>query len=60
MPTMHPFAEPLVPDKISSPESPLSPEWAHAITTLMGHPMSSEPGKHINKSNVIGARKTHQ
>ena len=39
MPTMHPSAEPL----------PLSPEWTHAITTLMGYPLSSEPGKHITK-----------
>ena len=49
MPTMHPSAEPQVPDKISSQESPLSPEWTHAITTLMGHQLSSEPGKHIKK-----------
>ena len=49
MPTMHPSAEPLVPDKIPSQESPLSPEWTHAITTLMGNPLSSEPGKHIKK-----------
>ena len=49
MPTMHPSAEPLVPDKIPSQGSPLSPEWTHAITTLMGHPLSSEPGKHITK-----------
>ena len=49
MPTMHPSAEPLVPDKILSQESPLSPEWTHAITTLMDHPLSSEPGKHIKK-----------
>ena len=47
MPTMHPSVEPLVPDKILSQESPLSPEWTHVITTLMGHPLSSEPGKHI-------------
>ena len=47
MPTMHPSGEPLVPDKIPSQESPLSPEWTHAITTLMGDPLSSEPGKHI-------------
>ena len=47
MPTMHPSAEPLVPDKIPSQESPLSPEWTHAITILMGHPFSSEPAKHI-------------
>ena len=45
---MHPYAEPLVPDKISSQESPLSPEWTHAITILMG------------PSIVIRARKTHQ
>ena len=49
MPTMHPSAEQPVPDKIPSQESPLSPEWTHAITTLMGHPLSSEPGKHIKK-----------
>ena len=49
MPTMHPSPEPLVPDKIPSQESPLSPEWTHAITILMGHPLSSEPGKHIKK-----------
>ena len=49
MPTMHPSAEPLVPDKIPFQESPLSPEWTHAITTLMGHPLSSEQGKHIRK-----------
>ena len=49
MPTMHPSPEPLVPDKIPSQESPLSPEWTHAITILMGHRLSSEPGKHIKK-----------
>ena len=49
MPTMHPSPEPLVPDKIPSQESPLSPEWTHAITILMGHPLSSEPGKNIKK-----------
>ena len=49
MPTMHPSPEPLVPDKISSQESPLSPDWTHAITILMGHPLSSVPGKHIKK-----------
>ena len=49
MPTMHPSAESLVPDKIPSQESPLSPEWTHAITILMGHPLSSEPAKHIKK-----------
>ena len=49
MPTMHPSAEPLVPDKIPSQESSLSPEWTHVITTLMGLPLSSEPGTHIKK-----------
>ena len=49
MPSMHPSAEPLVPDKMRSQESPLSPEWTHAITTLLGHPLSSEPRKHIKK-----------
>ena len=49
MPTMNPSPEPLVPDKIPSQESPLSPEWTHAITILMGHPLSSEQGKHIKK-----------
>ena len=49
MPTIHPSPEPLVPDKIPSQESPLSPEWTHAITILMGHPLSSEPGKDIKK-----------
>ena len=46
---MYPSAELLLPDKIPSQESPLSPEWTHTITTLMGHPLSSEPGKHITK-----------
>ena len=49
MSTMHPSPEPLVPDKIPSQESPLSPEWTHAIAIHMGHPLSSEPGKHIKK-----------
>ena len=49
MTTMHPCVEPLVPDNIPSQESPQSPEWTHAITILMGHPLSSEPAKHIKK-----------
>ena len=49
---MHPSPEPLVPDKIPSQESPLSPEWTHAITILMGHPLSSDPGKHIKKWTI--------
>ena len=46
---MHTSPAHLVPDRIPSQESPLSPEWIHAITTLMGHPLSSEPGKCIQK-----------
>ena len=46
---MHTSPAPLVPDKIPSQRSPLSPEWIHAITTLMGHPLSSEPGKYIQE-----------
>ena len=49
MPTMHPSPETLVADKIPSQESSLSSEWTHAITILMGHPLSSEPGTHIKK-----------
>ena len=47
MSTMHTSQAPLVPDRIPSQESSLSPEWIHAITTLMGHPLSSELGKYI-------------
>ena len=32
MPSMSPSTEPLVTDKIPYQESPLSPEWTHAIT----------------------------
>ena len=32
-----------------SKEGILSPEWTHAITTLMGHPLSSESGECIQK-----------
>ena len=46
---MHTSPAHLVPDRIPSQESPLSPEWIHAITTLMGHPLSSELGKCIQK-----------
>ena len=47
--TMHTSPAPLVPDRIPYQESSLSPEWTHAITTLMGHPLSSEQGKYIQK-----------
>ena len=46
---MHTPPAPPVPDRISSIESVLSPEWTHAITTIMGHPLSSESGKCIQK-----------
>ena len=46
--TMHtPPASPV--DRIPSKEGTLSPEWTHAITTLMGHPLSSQTGKCIQK-----------
>ena len=45
--TMHTPPAPPVPDRIPSKGSILSPEWTHAITALMGHPLSSELGKFI-------------
>ena len=39
-----------IPDRIPSKEGILSPEWTHAIPTFMGHPLSSESGKYIQKS----------
>ena len=47
--TIHTPTAPPVPDRIPSNEGILSPEWTHAITTLMGHPLSSETGKFIQK-----------
>ena len=47
--TMHTPPAPPVPDIIPSKEGILSPEWTHAITTLMGHPLSSETEKCIQK-----------
>ena len=38
-----------VPVRIPPKESILSPEWTHAITTIMGHPLSSESGNSIQK-----------
>ena len=40
---------PPVANRISSIESVLSPEWTHAITTIMGHPLSSESRNCIQK-----------
>ena len=49
MHTMHTPSTPPVQDRIPSKEGIPSPEWTHAITTLMGHPLSSESGKCIKK-----------
>ena len=46
---IHTPPAPPVPDSISSIESVLSPEWTHAITTIMGHLLLSESGKCIQK-----------
>ena len=45
--TMHTPPAPPVPVWIPPKGSILSPEWTHAITTIMGHPLSSESGKSI-------------
>ena len=38
------------PQASPSPQKhPLSPEWIHAITILLGHPLTSEVGQHIQK-----------
>ena len=47
--TMHTPPAPPVPVWIPPKGSILSPEWTHAITTIMGHPLSSESGKSIQK-----------
>ena len=47
--TMHTPPAPIVPVGIPPKRSILSPEWTHAITTIMGHPLSSESGKSIQK-----------
>ena len=41
--------EPESPESSPSQESPLSPEWIHASTNLMGHPLTSEIGQRIQK-----------
>ena len=45
--TMHTPPTPPVPVRIPPKGSILSHEWTHAITTIMGHPLSSESGKSI-------------
>ena len=47
--TMHTPPAPPLPVRIPPKGSILSPEWTHAITTIMGHPLSSESGKCIQK-----------
>ena len=47
--TMHTPPTPPVPVRIPPKGSILSPEWTHAITTIMGHPISSESGKSIQE-----------
>ena len=38
------------PQACSTPQKhPLSSEWIHAITILLGHPLRSEPGQHTQK-----------
>ena len=46
---MHTPPAPTVPDRIPSKGSILSHEWTHAITTIMGDPLSSESRKSIQK-----------
>ena len=47
--TMHIPTAPPVPVRIPLKRSILSPGWTHAITTIMGHPLSSESGKSIQE-----------
>ena len=49
MSTMHTTPAPPLPVRIPPKGSILSPEWSHAITTIMSHPLSSESGKFIQK-----------
>ena len=41
--------EPESPESIPYEESPISPQWIHTITILMGHPLTSEIGQCIQK-----------
>ena len=47
--TMHTTPAPPLPVRIPPKGSILSPEWTHAITSIMGHPLSSESGKSIQE-----------
>ena len=46
---MHTPLAPPVPVWFPPKGSLLSPEWTHVITTIMGHPLSSESAKSIHK-----------
>ena len=41
--------QPENPESMPSQRRSLSPEWIHAITNLMGHPLTSEIGQRIQK-----------
>ena len=47
--TMHIPPAPPVPARIPLKRSILSPGWIHAITTIMGHPLSSESEKSVQE-----------
>ena len=47
--TMHTPPAPPVPVWFPPKGSILSPEWTHAITTIMGHPLSSASGQSIQE-----------
>ena len=51
--------EPESSESIPSQGSPLSPEWIHAITNLMGQPLTSEIGQRIQKWILRQAAKSH-
>ena len=57
--TMYTSPAPLVPDRIPSQESSLSPEWIHAITILLGHPLTSEVGQNIQKWIIYHANHSY-
>ena len=49
MVTMHTPPVPPITVRIPLKRNILSPGWTHAITTIMGHPLSSESGKSIQE-----------
>ena len=60
MTTMQPSPTPQVPDRIPSQESLLSPEWIHAITILLGHPLTSKVGQHPGMDHLPSKPQLHQ